>query len=51
MLLALAASRSSRAAETGKLAERPNILWLVSEENDPLLGCLPDDPLANGREF
>jgi arylsulfatase A-like enzyme len=27
-------------------AERPNILWLVSEDNNPLLGCY-GDPLAH----
>ncbi len=42
LLVALAAARSSSAAETAKRAERPNILWLVSEDNDPLLGCYGD---------
>ena len=27
----------------GKTKERPNILWLTSEDNSPLLGCYGDD--------
>ena len=29
-------------APAATAAERPNILWLVSEDNDPLLGCYGD---------
>ncbi len=29
-------------AEKPKTGDRPNILWLVSEDNDPLLGCYGD---------
>ncbi len=38
LCLALALSFSARAAE----ANRPNILWLVSEDNDTFLGCYGD---------
>jgi len=33
------------AASRGESAKRPNILWLVSEDNNPFLGCY-GDPLA-----
>lgn len=39
------APSGSAAAEKPLPADRPNILWLVSEDNDPLLGCY-GDPLA-----
>ena len=40
-----AAPGVSAGAEEPVSAERPNILWLVSEDNDALLGCY-GDPLA-----
>ena len=42
LALLLAFGGSARAAEP----ERPNILWLVSEDNDAFLGCY-GDPLAH----
>lgn len=41
-LLALFAFASALSVQA---ASKPNILWLVSEDNDPLLGCY-GDPLA-----
>ena len=30
-------------AATARADERPNILWITSEDNSPLLGCYGDD--------
>ncbi|MDQ5977595.1 MAG: hypothetical protein QG602_567 [Verrucomicrobiota bacterium] len=44
-LIALSALRLALAAESATPAPRPNILWVVSEDNNPLLGCY-GEPLA-----
>ena len=38
----LAATAFAARGENASPADRPNILWLVSEDNDPLLGCYGD---------
>jgi arylsulfatase A-like enzyme len=45
LLAGLAAPGLVSSAENPSAVERPNILWLVSEDNDTLLGCY-GDPLA-----
>ena len=42
VLLSLAGSNAVSAAEKASATERPNILWLVSEDNDTFLGCYGD---------
>jgi len=42
----ISASTASAAQATRGSEERPNILWLVSEDNDTFLGCY-GDPLAH----
>ena len=44
-LSAVAAFAFSLAARAASKEDRPNILWLVSEDNGPLLGCY-GDPVA-----
>ena len=41
-ILALMLSPVSRAVGGASPTRQPNILWLVSEDNDPLLGCYGD---------
>ena len=45
MVVAGLTALSVAAAEAAGAVERPNVLWLVSEDNDTLLGCY-GDPLA-----
>jgi arylsulfatase A-like enzyme len=45
LFLAALRGEAAPAAVTGP-ADRPNILWLVSEDNDTFLGCY-GDPLAH----
>ena len=40
--VAVAAAMTNHRAEAASTAERPNVLWLVSEDNNPLLGCYGD---------
>ncbi len=39
LALAAAFAFSPRASAAEKAAKRPNILWIVSEDNGPFLGC------------
>ena len=49
LLLFLAPGHGTAAAPArSDVGERPNILWLVSEDNGPFLGCY-GDPLAHTR--
>ncbi len=41
-IFALMLSPVSRAVDGASPTRQPNILWLVSEDNDPLLGCYGD---------
>src|SRR4051812_39433787 len=42
LVLLLALSPGRVGAQAAKAGERPNILWIVSEDNNPYLGCYGD---------